>query len=141
MPEEKHNNDYDLEPVKYCARCLSLKIKYDEDLDYEWCADCGSTEILETLTEEWEKKYEKRYGHKFVTITDRSEKSKILKMSVGELKELMHNSKNWLGIIRRLYPGFPFGFGKTDSIFLFFDKIIKDRRIDELRQLMINQVK
>lgn len=141
MPEEEHKNNYDLEPVRYCARCLSLKIKYDEDLDYEWCADCGSTEVNEALTEDWEELYAKRYGHKFVVRADRGVKNKILKMSIGELKEWVFNCDNWTRLIKSMYPGFPFGYGKTDSVFLFFNKIMKDRRVDELKQIIVNQIK
>ena len=66
MSVEEKNQEYDSEPVKYCARCFSLKIKYEESIDAECCGDCGSSDILESSIEEWEKKYERKYGKKFV---------------------------------------------------------------------------
>lgn len=39
------------------------------------------------------------------------------------------------------YPTFPGGLGKLDSIILFFDKVIKDGRLDELRELLVKNLK
>ena len=59
------NNDE--EPVFYCARCLSLKIRYlDKIEDSEYCDECGSSDVKQASIEEWEKMYEERYGHKFL---------------------------------------------------------------------------
>lgn len=59
--------DYNEEPVYYCPRCLSLKIKSDI-ADYCYCDDCGSTSVDEISIDEWEKLYEDRYGKKYINI-------------------------------------------------------------------------
>ena len=59
--------EYNSEPVHYCSRCLSLKIMSVigvEGLDY--CDDCGSTQIQQSSIEDWEKKYEGKYGFKYL---------------------------------------------------------------------------
>lgn len=60
-------DEYNKEPVYYCAKCLSLRIR---DIPYmtesEYCDECGSTNIEQTLIHEWEQMYEKKYGHKFL---------------------------------------------------------------------------
>ena len=56
---------YDQEPVYYCPRCLSLKIKADI-ADYCYCDQCGSTRIETTSIFEWEHMYKNRYGLKFL---------------------------------------------------------------------------
>lgn len=58
------DNEYDDIPVYYCKHCLSLLIKADEFVG-DFCADCGSTDIGETLIEDWEKLYFKKYKKKF----------------------------------------------------------------------------
>lgn len=60
-------SNYNEEPVCYCARCLSLKIKSDI-ADYCYCDDCGSTRVEETSIFEWEKMYEQRHGTKYLNI-------------------------------------------------------------------------
>ena len=57
--------EYDQEPVYYCPRCLSLKIKADI-ADYCYCDNCGSTRIEQTSIFEWERIYKDRYGFKFL---------------------------------------------------------------------------
>ena len=59
--------DYNKEPVFYCAQCLSLRIKsvpMMEGMDY--CDECNSTNIEESSIEEWEARYKERYGHRFL---------------------------------------------------------------------------
>lgn len=61
-------DEYNNEPVFYCVKCLSLKIRdipYMSDSDY--CDACGSTNIQQTHIDQWEEMYEKKYGHKFLT--------------------------------------------------------------------------
>lgn len=60
--------DYDQEPVYYCHRCLSLKIKADI-ADYCYCDNCGSTNIENADISEWENMYKGRYGFKFIDNT------------------------------------------------------------------------
>jgi hypothetical protein len=40
-----------------------------------------------------------------------------------------------------MYPRFPGGFGKADSIVLFFDKLAKDNKLDDLRVTMMKYIK
>lgn len=56
--------EYNDEPVYYCKQCLSLKIKVVGGFDF--CDECGDTDIATAHIEEWEKLYETRYGHKFL---------------------------------------------------------------------------
>lgn len=56
--------EYNKEPVHYCTHCLSLRILKVNDFDY--CDNCGSTDIDKCTIEEWENKYIKHYGHKFI---------------------------------------------------------------------------
>ena len=56
--------EFNKEPVFYCTKCLSLKIKsLNEDIDY--CDDCGSTDIETTDIYTWEKMYKERFGKEF----------------------------------------------------------------------------
>ena len=60
-------DEYNKEPVFYCTKCLSLKIRsvpYMTDSDY--CDECGSTHVEQTQIEDWEQMYENRYGCKFL---------------------------------------------------------------------------
>ena len=60
-------DQFDDEPVYYCKRCLSLKIKQIPILgNQDYCEDCNSTDVSTTTIEEWNKMYEKKYGHPFV---------------------------------------------------------------------------
>lgn len=58
-------NRYNEEPVYYCPRCLSIKIKADI-ADYCYCEDCGSTRIDTADIFEWEKMYKQRYGIRYL---------------------------------------------------------------------------
>jgi len=60
VPKEEYNK----EPVYYCKKCLSLKVRAVADMSY--CDDCGSTEIDEINIREWEKLYEKKVGVNFL---------------------------------------------------------------------------
>lgn len=128
--------DYEDDPVKYCPRCLSLKIKYEEFRDLEYCGDCGCTDILETSFEDWEKKYERRYGHKFVEKSNDPRKSYIFNLSIKELKQKMYDSDNWKSVVKSMYPRFPDGYSKIDTILIFFDQIIKDNKLDDFKILL-----
>ena len=64
MDGKQEINEYDLEPVHYCARCLSLNIKViDSYMDY--CDNCGSTDIETTDIFTWKEMYKKRFGKDF----------------------------------------------------------------------------
>ncbi len=60
--------DYDKEPVYYCPRCLSLRIRADI-ADYCYCDNCGSTNVETTGVFEWDEMYKKRYGFHFIDST------------------------------------------------------------------------
>ncbi len=129
-------NDYDSEPVRYCARCYSLKIKYDEDIDSDYCMDCGCTDTVESLIEDWEKKYEAKYGHKYTEKSNNIKKSPIFQLSINKLMQKVYDSQKWETIIRTIYKNFPRGLSRADSIVLFFDTLIKGNRLDDLRELL-----
>ena len=65
MSDKNNIEDYNTEPVTYCARCYSLKIKHEDALDADYCGECGSTDTAEASIEEWERLFERRYGHKY----------------------------------------------------------------------------
>ena len=128
--------EYEDEPVKYCPRCLSLKIKYEELSDTEYCGDCGCSDVLEASFEDWERKYEARYGHKFVEKGKDIRKHPIFQLTIKELKNKLYDSDNWEKVVRAMYPTFPQGYSKIDSILLFFDKLIRENQLDEFRILL-----
>ena len=133
MSNHVKSNDYDSEPVAYCARCYSLKIKHEDTLDVDCCAECGSTDIQEASIEKWEKMYERRYGHKLTQKTEDPKKTYFFKLTTKELMDKVSNSIKWREIIKNIYPHFPGGYGKADSIVLFFDTLIKQNRLGELQ--------
>lgn len=66
---DNNKEDYNAEPVMYCKRCISLKIKDIPDIsNYCYCDDCGSTDIGECNIHEWETMYESRYGHRYIKL-------------------------------------------------------------------------
>jgi len=59
--------DYNNEPVFYCKKCLSLKIRDVEHIENsEYCDECGSTEICTTNINDWDSIYVARYGHHYL---------------------------------------------------------------------------
>ena len=138
MNQDNHN-DYDSEPVKYCSKCYSLKIGYEEAVDTECCMECGCSDILTSSIEDWEKLYEKRYGKQFVVKDYNPKKTPIFNLPLSKLKMKVSDSFRWKEIILCLYPNFPKGLGKTDSIILLFDKLSKDNRLDDLRFLLLRK--
>lgn len=135
------SNEYNSEPVRYCAKCYSLKVKYEEALDGDYCADCGSTDILESPIEEWEEKYSKRYGHKFTVKEEDPNKTYLFKLSPKELMYKVSDNPKWKEIISKIYPHFPGGYSKADSIILFFDTLIKQNKLGELKLLLFKYFK
>lgn len=135
MSEQKKSK-YDDEPVLYCANCLSLNIKHEDAVEVDYCADCGCCDITETSIELWEKRYALKYGHKYVEATSDPKKSHIFKLPIDKLMEKVFNSSKWEFIIRSIFSKFPKGLSKTDSILVFFDKLSKTNKIDDLRMLL-----
>lgn len=64
LRDESKTAEYNSVPVKYCKRCLSLRIMTLNGMDY--CDHCGDTDIEESTIEEWEKLYIAKYGDKFL---------------------------------------------------------------------------
>jgi hypothetical protein len=141
MSEQEKINDYDSEPIAFCANCLSLKIKHEDSIDMDYCSDCGSSEIMEAPVEQWEVMYEKKYGKKYVVKGNDPKKSPVFKLTISKLMDKFSNLPNWKTIIYNMYPRFPGGFGKADSIVLFFDKLAKDNKLDDLRVTMMKYIK
>ena len=141
MSTEDPFNTYDLEPVRFCARCYSLKIKYEEALDTDCCMECGCSDTETATIEEWESLFERRYGHKYVIKGNDPKKSPIFQLSISKLKERVFESPSWRAIIKTLYPRFPKKLSKAESIILLFDKLIRDNRLDDLRLLLMKYLK
>lgn len=139
MASEERLNDYDSEPVRYCSKCYSLKIKYDESIDDDYCVDCGCTDISESSISNWERLYEKRYGHKFTQKKYTAKDSSIYKMSLADLKVLVAKSDIWRFAINKMYPRIPTT-NKAEAIILLFNRAIDDNRIDELKMLLIDKL-
>lgn len=131
MPDNQIN--YDSEPVEYCSRCYSLKIKHEDAIDADYCTECGSTEISTTDIDTWEKMYERRYGSKYVERNNDPRCSIYFKMPIARLKAKVFESKQLFKILHKLYPSFPKGLSREDAVILLFDKLSKDNRMDDLR--------
>lgn len=141
MLSKPNLKEYDEEPVEYCAKCYSLKIKHEERTDTNFCGDCGCTEIKTAPIERWEQLYEGRFGQKFVEKSTDPKKSKYFKMSLSSLKKELYGNKELNSLIRRLYPRFPLKYNREDLVHLLFDRLCKDNRLDDLRYLLYNQSK
>lgn len=131
----KHN-EYDEEPVVYCAKCYSLKIRHEDNMDCDYCMDCGSTETKTASIEDWERLYEGRYGEKFVKVSNSRRDSKYFGMTVGELKKAVYDRRDFREVMERLYPGFPRGLSISESVIVLFGRLERDRRLDELKFLL-----
>lgn len=129
-------NDYDSEPVFYCSVCLSLNIKHEEAIDSDCCGECGSTAIDVASFEEWEKKYEKRYGHKLAEKNEDIRNSPVFKLSFSKLMKKVADCPKWESIIKEVYGCIPKGLGKADSIVMFFDWLTKNNKLDRLREVL-----
>ena len=136
MHDQEKYDDYDSEPVFYCATCLSLNIKHEDAIDADCCSECGCTNIKQALPEEWEKIYAKRYGKKYVEKSNDIKKSPIFQLSVAKLMDKVSDSPKWETIIRSIYGHLPKGVSKAESIVLFFDKLAKDNKLDSLKTLL-----
>lgn len=141
MSEQEKLEDYDSEPIVFCAKCFSLKIKHEPTFNIDYCEDCGCSSIKEASIYEWEKLYEKKHGHKYVVKSNDPRKSPVFQLSRSELIDRLCGLPQWRNIIFSLYPNFPGCYGKADSIILLFDKLIKDNRLDDLRLKLINYIK
>lgn len=137
MQEEKPN--YNDEPVEYCSRCYSLKIRHEDSIDADVCAECGCTEIASTDIGTWEKLYEQRYKRKYVTCNHDPRASIYFKFPISTLKTKLYNDNRLLAtVLHKLYPNFLRGLSKEDAIIVLFDKLSKDNRMDSLRMCFYN---
>ena len=141
MSEQEKINDYDSEPIVFCAKCFSPKIKHEASIDIDYCGDCGCSSTREASVYEWEKLYEKKYGHKYVVKGNDPKKNPVFKLSRTELMDRLCGLSQWKSVILSLYPKFPEGFGRVDSIVLLFDKLVKDNRLDDLRLKLMKYIK
>lgn len=141
MSKQNKMEEYDSEPVTYCSKCYSIKIKYEESIGMDCCEDCGCTDFKTSTFEEWEKLYERRYGHKFMEEKGDIKKSPMFQLTNDQLKREVANNPLWKCICRTLYPDFPNWLNKADSIILLFAKLYQDNRLDDLRIELINQDK
>ena len=139
MPDK--TKDYDEEPVQYCARCYSLRIMHDDTTDSDICSVCGSTDIATTTIDRWEKLYENRYGHKFVNRSNDPRDSIYFKMPIAKLKTKVYYSKYLQPILYSLYPNFPQGLSKSESVIMQNDQLTKENRIDKLRYMLYDYSK
>ncbi len=137
MLNKANPNDYDLEPVQYCARCYSLKIQYEELIDGDCCMECGCSDIKIASIYEWEKLYEKKYGRKYTEKNTDMSKNPIFKLPIEKLKMKIYDNPSWKYILHKIYPRFPGGLSRADSVILFFDKLTKDNKLDDLRTLLL----
>ena len=61
LREEANYND---EPVFYCEKCMSLRIRFVNGLsNSEYCDNCGSTEINQSNIEDWRQQFKNKYGY------------------------------------------------------------------------------
>ena len=134
---KKKKQDYDSEPVCYCSRCYSLKIKYEDTIGADYCTDCGCSDISTAPIDRWEMLYERKYGHKFIEGSSDEHNSYIFKMPIQKLKTKVYEHPQMRDIIHTLYPRFPAKYSRTDAVILLFDKLCKDNRIDDLRLLLL----
>ena len=135
--EQIVNNDYDAEPVRYCAKCFSLKICYKEVLDSDCCMDCGSLDIRESSIDTWEALYVRRYGKKYLEKGTDPKKSPIFSLPINKLKDKVANAASWKTIIETIYHKIPKGFTKGDALIWFFDKLTQDNKFEALRLLLV----
>lgn len=131
-----NHKEYDEEPVAYCSRCYSLKIKHEETTDTDCCMDCGCTEVQEADITEWERLYERRYGHKYAEKSEDPRRSKYFRMSVSSLRSEMFHGRLLPWVVKRLYPQFPKNLSRFDTVLLLFERLVKDNRMDDLRYLL-----
>lgn len=133
MPDTKN---YDEEPVTYCSRCYSLKIKHEDVTDSDVCMDCGCTETKTTDISTWEKLYERRYGHKYIEKNNDPRESIYFKVPIARLKTKLYQSRILPYVVKRLYSNFPQGLSRSETVILLFDRLSQDNRMDDLRYML-----
>jgi len=138
MGNTQDHNEYDLEPVSYCPKCYSLKIGYIPGVDdSDYCMDCGCLDVVRGNIYEWEKLYEDRYGHKYVTRSKNLEGHPIWNLSIKDLRRKVLKSPYCMDIIRDIYPEWNHYGSLIDIVFLFFDRVVNDRLLSKLKKTLI----
>lgn len=133
MAERIPIKEYDEEPVAYCKRCYSLNVRRDDNVDVDYCGDCGSTEIDETDIWNWEEMYRQRYGHRLVDDKKSPRKSMFFNVGMGELKKIVLKHEQLERIWMKMYGRMPKGLTREEKVLVLFDKLGKDNRLDDLR--------
>ena len=66
------DNEYNKEPVYYCKRCMSLNIQTigenSKVSGFDFCTNCGGTEIETTDIFTWRNLYKKRFNKNFEEV-------------------------------------------------------------------------
>lgn len=129
------------EPITYCRKCYSIKVKYEDSIGMDCCGDCGCTDFSTTNFDEWENLYRNRYGHKYMEDVGEVRKNPIFQMDGEKLKALLYRNQAWREICVSMYSTFPNWLSKTDSIILLFAKLCQENRLDDLRRELIKREK
>jgi len=68
LPDKKEYSQEEINSIDvyYCADCLSLRIRSTEE-DLYFCDSCCSADIERANIQEWDKLYQARYGHSYLT--------------------------------------------------------------------------
>lgn len=67
LKETSSKEEYNNEPVQYCADCLSLRVRAIAGMsDACYCDECGCTNIQETTIDKWEAMYKEKKGFSFL---------------------------------------------------------------------------
>lgn len=139
MSRKKKKEECDSEQVTFCAKCYSLRYRYEESIGMDCCMDCGCTDSRTASFDEWERLYTERYGHKYLDVKRDIRKSPLFLMPVEKLKQKVYGDPAWREICKKMYPSFPEGIGRADSVVLLFAKLCQDNRLDDLRMELVNR--
>lgn len=137
----KKKQEVEEEPITYCKRCYSIKVRFEDSIGMDCCGDCGCTDFGTASFEEWEGLYKGRYGHKYMEDVGEVRKNPIFQMDIEKLKTLLYKNPAWREICVTMYSTFPNWLSKTDSIILLFAKLCQENRLDDLRRELIKREK
>ncbi len=141
MARQARKRKEEEDPISYCRKCYSIKIKYEDSIGMDCCGDCGCTDFATSSFKDWEDIYKGRYGHRFMEDVGEVRRNPIFQMDAGKLKALLYRSACWREVCVAMYPTFPNWLSKTDSIILLFAKLCQENRLDDLRRELIKREK
>lgn len=73
--------------VVYCSGCLSLNIRSVGVSGDVYCGECGGCVVEESGISEWERKYESRYGERYIkNIKNKEEEICQIERGIRRLK-------------------------------------------------------